>query len=93
MNALKPHYNPWDYYNQNAELRRVIDQIRDGYFSPESRSVPRTSRDASRERPRQHYCYAPNTPRTSSARGVSARPTAAPMTGTKKSILKRGQHG
>ena len=27
-------YNPWDYYNTNAELRQVIDRINSGYFSP-----------------------------------------------------------
>jgi starch phosphorylase len=32
---LKPHYNPWDYYQQHAELRRAIDQIQQGFFSPE----------------------------------------------------------
>ena len=26
-------YNPLDYYNANPELKRVIDQIRDGFFS------------------------------------------------------------
>ncbi len=26
-------YNPWRYYEQNSELRRVLDMIRDGYFS------------------------------------------------------------
>jgi glycogen phosphorylase len=27
-------YNPWDYYHGNPELRKVVDQIRDGFFSP-----------------------------------------------------------
>jgi starch phosphorylase len=35
VQALKPHYNPWEYYQNNAELRRAIEQIRDGFFSPE----------------------------------------------------------
>src|SRR5215468_2193310 len=35
VQALKPNYNPWDYYHQHAELRRALDQIRDGFFSPE----------------------------------------------------------
>ncbi|MGI0489493.1 glycogen/starch/alpha-glucan phosphorylase [Pantanalinema rosaneae CENA516] len=26
-------YNPWDYYNNNAELRLVIDRIASGFFS------------------------------------------------------------
>ena len=26
-------YHPWDCYNQNQDLRRMIDMIRDGYFS------------------------------------------------------------
>jgi starch phosphorylase len=33
--ALRAHgYNPWDYYHANEELRRVIDMIEGGYFSP-----------------------------------------------------------
>jgi len=31
----KRGYNPWDYYNKSAELRRVIDLILSGFFSPE----------------------------------------------------------
>ena len=35
VSALKAKgYNPWEYYNTNAELRQVIDQIATGYFSP-----------------------------------------------------------
>src|SRR5688500_14751431 len=30
---LRPHYNPWGYYHANADLRRVLDQIRDGQFA------------------------------------------------------------
>jgi starch phosphorylase len=28
-------YNNWDYYTKNEELKQVIDQLRDGFFSPE----------------------------------------------------------
>ena len=28
-------YNPWDYYNQNAELKQVLDMIGSGFFSVE----------------------------------------------------------
>ena len=28
-------YNPWEFYNANAELKQVVDQIRSGFFSPE----------------------------------------------------------
>lgn len=28
-------YNPWDYYNANNELKKALDQIQTGYFSPE----------------------------------------------------------
>ncbi|MDP2694560.1 MAG: glycogen/starch/alpha-glucan phosphorylase [Gallionella sp.] len=28
-------YNPWDYYHANAELKRTLDMIASGYFSPE----------------------------------------------------------
>jgi starch phosphorylase len=34
-NALTLYYNPWEYYQHHAELRRALDQIRDGFFSPE----------------------------------------------------------
>ncbi|MCX7679253.1 MAG: glycogen/starch/alpha-glucan phosphorylase [Spirochaetes bacterium] len=27
-------YNPWDYYNSSEDLRRVVDMISGGYFSP-----------------------------------------------------------
>lgn len=30
---LRPRYNPWDYYNANQELKRVLDMIRDNAFS------------------------------------------------------------
>lgn len=28
-------YNPWDYYTSNKELKVAIDQVKDGFFSPE----------------------------------------------------------
>ena len=28
-------YNPWDHYHANAELKRALDMIGSGYFSPE----------------------------------------------------------
>jgi starch phosphorylase len=28
-------YNPWDYYNQNPELKQVLDMISSGFFSVE----------------------------------------------------------
>jgi starch phosphorylase len=39
VNELRPHYDPRGYYQENAELRRALDQIRDGFFSPEDRSL------------------------------------------------------
>ncbi|HEX2571659.1 MAG TPA: glycogen/starch/alpha-glucan phosphorylase [Polyangia bacterium] len=35
VSALKGHYNPWEYYNNNPELRRVLDQVGNGTFSPQ----------------------------------------------------------
>lgn len=26
-------YNPWDYYNENDELKKALDQIKDGFFN------------------------------------------------------------
>ena len=36
---LQPHYNPWDFYNRNEELRRCLEMIRDGVFSPSDRHL------------------------------------------------------
>lgn len=45
--ALKARgYNPWDYYNTNAELRQVIDSIASGYFSSGDRTLFRPIVDA-----------------------------------------------
>ena len=33
MAALRPHYDPGQYYRENAELARVLDMIRDDAFS------------------------------------------------------------
>lgn len=32
----KRGYNAYDYYNSNPELRQVVDQIQNGFFSPEN---------------------------------------------------------
>jgi starch phosphorylase len=32
----KNGYNPWDSYNTNAELRKALDMINIGYFSPDA---------------------------------------------------------
>lgn len=32
-------YNPWNYYNANEELKQAIDQIREGYFSPDNKTL------------------------------------------------------
>lgn len=29
-------YNPWDYYNANPELKKALDQIRDGFFNDDN---------------------------------------------------------
>jgi starch phosphorylase len=34
VRSLRSHYNPWDYYQGNAELHRAIDMIQNGGFSP-----------------------------------------------------------
>ncbi len=28
-------YNPWNYYNDSPELKKAVDQVKDGFFSPE----------------------------------------------------------
>ncbi|MGF1670830.1 MAG: glycogen/starch/alpha-glucan phosphorylase [Balneolaceae bacterium] len=32
-------YNPWDYYNGNAELKKAIDQIKNNYFNPDEPGI------------------------------------------------------
>jgi starch phosphorylase len=39
LQKLAEHYNPWDYYHGDPELRRVIDSIRDNEFVPEEGPV------------------------------------------------------
>jgi starch phosphorylase len=29
-------YNPWDYYNANNELKKALDQIKDGFFNSDT---------------------------------------------------------
>lgn len=33
---LKGHYNPWDYYNSNSELKAVVDWFDSDFFTPGS---------------------------------------------------------
>ncbi|MBU0733039.1 MAG: glycogen/starch/alpha-glucan phosphorylase [Pseudomonadota bacterium] len=35
MEKKRDGYNPWDYYNQNSELRQTLDAIHEGIFSPD----------------------------------------------------------
>jgi starch phosphorylase len=36
VDEIKAHgYNPWDYYNKSENLKRVINLIQSGFFSPE----------------------------------------------------------
>ncbi|MGH8671073.1 MAG: glycogen/starch/alpha-glucan family phosphorylase, partial [Burkholderiales bacterium] len=35
VGKVRANYNPWDYYNSNAELKEVLDMIAAGYFSPD----------------------------------------------------------
>jgi starch phosphorylase len=55
VQALKPHYNPWEYYEQHVELRRALDQIRDGFFSPGEPGLFRDIFEALLGSGRDHY--------------------------------------
>jgi starch phosphorylase len=55
VSALKSHYNPWDHYHNNAELRRALDAIRDGHFSPADRGLFRPIYDTLLGGGRDHY--------------------------------------
>jgi glycogen phosphorylase len=37
--ALKKHYSPWEYLHANAELRKVLEMIASGFFSPLDREL------------------------------------------------------
>ena len=39
LNLRRSGYNPFQYYENNPELKQVLDMIRDGYFSPENRDL------------------------------------------------------
>ncbi|MCX7857180.1 MAG: glycogen/starch/alpha-glucan phosphorylase [Deltaproteobacteria bacterium] len=39
LDVIRKNYNPYEYYEKNEELKKAIDQIRDGYFSPENRTL------------------------------------------------------
>ena len=39
MNLRRSGYNHFQYYENNPELKQVLDMIRDGYFSPENRDL------------------------------------------------------
>jgi len=38
VEALRPRHDPWRHYADDAELRRALDMIRDGAFSPDDPS-------------------------------------------------------
>ncbi|BDU50738.1 glycogen/starch/alpha-glucan phosphorylase [Haliovirga abyssi] len=53
-------YNPWDEYNRNLELKKVIDQLVDGTYSPDNREIFRELYDSlmygvEGNRPDQYY--------------------------------------
>lgn len=56
INQLKNDgYNPWDYYNNVPELKRVIDDIKNGIFSPEQPDLFHPIIDSLLEQ-RDRYC-------------------------------------
>jgi starch phosphorylase len=46
VNRKSAGYNPWDYYNGNPELKRVVDMISGGFFSPSQPDLFRPIADA-----------------------------------------------
>ena len=46
MNLRRSGYNHFQYYENNPELKQVLDMIRDGYFSPENRDLFRPIADS-----------------------------------------------
>lgn len=39
LNLKRAGYNPYEYYQKNSQLKRAIDQLRDGVFSPDQPSL------------------------------------------------------
>lgn len=39
LERIRDSYNPYEYYEKNEELKKAIDMIKDGYFSPEKRDL------------------------------------------------------
>jgi|YNPBryunderm2012_1023409.scaffolds.fasta_scaffold01826_2 starch phosphorylase len=39
IEALRPHYSPWDYFHNDPELNEIINMIGGGYFSPLDREL------------------------------------------------------
>lgn len=46
LDKIRSSYSPMEYYERIGELKKAIDQIRDGYFSPENRTLFRPIVDA-----------------------------------------------
>ncbi len=53
------NYNPWDYYMSNPELKRVVDLIGSGYFSPDDETRFKPIVDSLLYR-RDHYLHMAN---------------------------------
>ena len=58
QNMKNGNYNPWEYYNNQPELKRIIDDIKNGFFSPEDHVLFHPLVDSLLEHRDQYYVLA-----------------------------------
>ena len=90
--ATASGYDPWQLYRENEELRRALDMIRDGAFSPGDRRSSRRSSIPCSTAATATSC-SPTTRPTSSARAVSRESYLDTAAWTRKSILNTAGMG
>ena len=93
VNELKPHYDPWPYYLETAELRRAIDQIRDGFFNPEDPDLFQGIFEALLGRGRDNYLLLADYGSYINCQERVGQTYRRPVEWTKKSILNVAHMG
>lgn len=93
VKALKPRYNPWDSYQQNTELRRAIEQIQHGFFSPEEPNLFRAIVDTLLGSGRDTYLLLADYDAYIACQERVSETYRQPEAWTKKSILNTAHMG
>jgi starch phosphorylase len=92
VEALRPHYDPWEFYRTNPELQRVLDMIRAGAFSRGDRALFAPIVDALLAGGDRYFLLADYGPYVESQERV-ARCYRDPSEWTRKSILNTASIG